>query len=54
MGRNDLGVKIPVLDKDNYFHWKVKMHLHLMAQDEGYIDCIEKVLKWIRYPIPNK
>ena len=41
MGRKDTGIKIPVLDKDNYFHWKVKMHLHLMSLDEGYVRCIE-------------
>ncbi|KAK1355984.1 hypothetical protein POM88_049240 [Heracleum sosnowskyi] len=42
MVKKDAGVKIPVLDKDNYFHWKVKMHLHLMSMDERYVDCIEK------------
>ena len=42
MGKYDAGVKIPVLDKDNYFHWKVKMRLHLNAIDEAYVDCIEK------------
>ena len=42
MGKKDTGVKIPVLDKDNYFHWKVKMRLHLLASDEGYDDCTEK------------
>ena len=44
MGKKDTGVKIPVLDKDNYFHWKVKIHLHLMSLDEGYVNCIEKGL----------
>ncbi|KAK1397020.1 hypothetical protein POM88_006883 [Heracleum sosnowskyi] len=42
MVKKDASVKIPVLDKDNYFHWKVKMHLHLMSMDERYVDCIEK------------
>ncbi|KAK1366625.1 hypothetical protein POM88_042186 [Heracleum sosnowskyi] len=42
MVKKDAGVKIPVLDKENYFHWKVKMHLHLMSMDERYVDCIEK------------
>ncbi|KAK1393215.1 hypothetical protein POM88_012271 [Heracleum sosnowskyi] len=41
MGQKDYGVKVPVLDKDNYFHWKVKMRLHLMSMDEGYVDCID-------------
>ena len=41
MSKKDIGVKIPVLDKDNYHHWKVKMHLHLLSQDEGYVNCIE-------------
>ena len=41
MSRKDIGVKIPVLEKDNYHHWKVKMHLHLLSQDESYINCIE-------------
>ncbi|WOH07788.1 hypothetical protein DCAR_0727222 [Daucus carota subsp. sativus] len=30
MGKKDAGVKIHVLDKDNYFHWKVRMQLHLI------------------------
>ncbi|KAL8097255.1 hypothetical protein AgCh_030400 [Apium graveolens] len=37
----DIGVKIPILERDNYHHWKVKMHLHLLSQDESYINCIE-------------
>ena len=37
----DTGVKIHVLDKYNYLDWKVKMHLHLMSLDEGYVNCIE-------------
>ena len=37
-------MKIPVLDKDNYFHWKVRMHLHLISIDESYVNCIEKGL----------
>ncbi|KAL8125852.1 hypothetical protein AgCh_013232 [Apium graveolens] len=41
MSRKDIGIKIPVLEKDNYHHWKVKMHLHLLSQDESYINCIE-------------
>ena len=35
-------MKIPVLDKDNYFHWKVRMHLHLLSIDESYVNRIEK------------
>ncbi|KAL8119214.1 hypothetical protein AgCh_016651 [Apium graveolens] len=42
MNKKDVGVKIPFLDKDNYHHWKVKMHLHLLSQDEAYVDCIER------------
>lgn len=25
----------------DYFHWKVKMHLHLMSLDISYVDCID-------------
>ena len=42
MGRKDEGVKIPMLDKEHYFHWKVKMRMHLLSLDTSYIDCIEK------------
>ena len=42
MAKKDASVKIPVLDKDNYFHWKVKMHLHLLSMDESFVDCIER------------
>ena len=42
MAKKDAGVKIPVLDKDNYFHWKVKMHLHLLSMDESFVDCIKR------------
>jgi len=42
MNKKDVGVKIPFLDKDNYHHWKVKMHLHLLSQDEAYVDYIER------------
>ncbi|KAL8110272.1 hypothetical protein AgCh_026118 [Apium graveolens] len=42
MNKKDVGVKIPFLDKDNYHHWMVKMHLHLLSQDEAYVDGIEK------------
>ncbi|KAK1373969.1 hypothetical protein POM88_030162 [Heracleum sosnowskyi] len=41
MGQKDQGVNIPVLDRENYFHWKVKMRLHLMSMDEIYVECIE-------------
>ncbi|KAL8091539.1 hypothetical protein AgCh_033968 [Apium graveolens] len=40
--RKDVGVIIPFLDDDNYHHWKVKMHLYLLYQDEAYVDCIER------------
>ncbi|KAL8135558.1 hypothetical protein AgCh_010263 [Apium graveolens] len=39
MSRKDVGVKIPFLAKDNYHHWKVKMHLDLLSQDQR---CSEK------------
>ena len=42
MGKKDTGVKIPILDKEHYFHWKVKMHLHLLSLDASYVRCIEK------------
>ena len=42
MNKKDVGVKISFLDKDNYHHWKVKMHLHLLSQDEAYMDYIER------------
>ena len=42
MDKRELGLRIPMLDKEHYFHWKVKMHMHLLSIDAGYIDCIEK------------
>ena len=42
MNKKDVGVKIPFLDNDNYHHWKVKTHLHMLSQDEAYVDCIER------------
>ena len=42
MGRRDEGVKIPMLVKEHYFHWKVKMRMHLLSLDPSYITCIEK------------
>ena len=42
MGIKDTGIKIPVLEKEDYFHWKVKMHLHLLSLDVSYVKCIEK------------
>ena len=42
MGKKDAGVKIHVLEKDNYFHCKVKMHLHLSSLDDSYVNYIEK------------
>ena len=42
MGQKDSGVKIPMLEKDEYFPWKVKMHLHLLSLDPSYVNCIEK------------
>lgn len=40
MGHKDIN-KIHVLEKEDYFHRKVKMHLHLMSRDTSYVDCIE-------------
>ncbi|KAL8116956.1 hypothetical protein AgCh_023218 [Apium graveolens] len=37
-----LELKFLFLDKDNNHHWKVKMHLYLLSQDEAYVDCIER------------
>ena len=42
MSMKDNGIKIPVLEKEDYFHWKVKMHLHLLSLDASYVKCIEK------------
>ncbi|XP_063945973.1 uncharacterized protein LOC135151452 [Daucus carota subsp. sativus] len=42
MGRRDEGVKIPMLVKEHYFLWKVKMRMHLLSLDHSYINCIEK------------
>ena len=42
MVKKDTGISIHVLEKEDYFHWKVKMHLHLLSQDTSYVQCIEK------------
>ena len=42
MSIKDTGIKIPILEKESYFHWKVKMHLHLLSLDASYVICIEK------------
>ena len=42
MGRRDEGVKIPMLVKEHYFHWKVKMWMHLLSLDPSYNNYIEK------------
>ena len=42
MSMKDTGIKIPILEKETYFHWKVKMHLHLLSLDASYVRCIEK------------
>ena len=31
-----------MLVKEHYFHWKVKMRMHLLSLDPSYINCIEK------------
>ena len=38
----DTNIKIPILEKETYFHWKVKMHLHLLSINASYVRCIEK------------
>ena len=42
MSMKDTGIKIPIVEKKTYFHWKVKMHLHLLYLDASYVRCIEK------------
>ena len=42
MVKKDTWISIPVLEKEDYFHWKVKMHLHLLSQDTSYVQCIKK------------
>ena len=42
MSMKDTDIKIPILEKETYFHWKVKMHLHLLSLDATYVRCIEK------------
>ena len=42
MVKKDTEISIPVLVKEDYFHWKVKMRLHLLSQDASYVQCIEK------------
>ena len=42
MVKKDTWISIPVLKKEDYFHWKVKMHLHLLSRDTSYVQCIEK------------
>ena len=42
MSMKDIGNKIPIPEKEIYFHWKVKMHLHLLSIDASYVRCIEK------------
>ena len=36
------GIKIPILEKETYFHCKVKMHLPLLSLDASYVRWIEK------------
>ena len=38
----DTDIKIPVLEKEDYFHWKLNIHLHLLSLDASYVKCIEK------------
>ena len=42
MSMKDNDIKIPVLEKEDYFHWKVKMHLHMLSLDVAYVKCIDK------------
>lgn len=41
MGQKDTGIKIPVLKKEYYFHWKVEMHVHLLSLDFAYVKCLD-------------
>ena len=41
MSIKDTGIKIPILKKETYFHWKVKMHMHLLSLDSSYIKYID-------------
>ena len=36
------GINILILEKEAYFYWKVKMHLHLLSLDASYVKCIDK------------
>ena len=42
MSMKDTYIKIPILEKETYFHWKVKMHMHLLSLDASYVRCIDK------------
>ena len=42
MSMKDTGIRIPIIEKETYFHWKVKMHLLLLSLDDSYVRCIEK------------
>ena len=35
-------IEIQVLEKEDYFHWKVKMLLHMLSLDVACVICIEK------------
>lgn len=41
MGQKESCVKIPILEKEDYFHLKVKMHLHLLSLDTIYVKCLK-------------
>ena len=38
----DTGITILILEKETCFHWKVKMHMHLLSIDASYVRCIDK------------
>ena len=42
MSMKDIGIKISILEKEDYFHWKVKMHIHLLSLDASYVKCMVK------------
>ena len=42
MSIKDTGIKIPILEKETYFHWKVKLHMHLLYLNASYVRCINK------------
>lgn len=42
MGRKYEGIKIPIIEKERYFHCKVKMMMYILSLDAIYINYIDK------------